>query len=42
MREVLLSQSEIFKIEKERLSQLTKDARINPDLRNLVKDCLTI
>jgi hypothetical protein len=42
MREVLLSQSEIFRIEKERLSNLVKDDKVDKEIRVLLKDCLAL
>ena len=39
-REILLTQSEMFRIEKERLTNMLKDKTVDPTLRQLLKDFL--
>jgi len=39
-REILLKQSEMFRIEKERLTNMLKDKTVDPALRQLLNDFL--
>jgi len=40
-KQVLLTQSEMFRIEKERLTNMLKDKTVDPTLRQLLKEFLT-
>lgn len=42
MKQVLLTQSELFKVEKERLTNLANDKAINSKIRELLKEFLKV